>query len=252
MDRPSLPARERLIVALDLPDASQARRVVVAIRGSVATFKVGKQLFTVEGPAPVRELVSSGSKVFLDLKFHDIPNTVASAVRAVGKLGASMVTVHASGGLKMLQAAVDAARQTPNLAVLAVTVLTSLSDTDLQETGVAGRTLDQVLRLAALAQSAGCTGVIASVREARELRRELGTGFWIVTPGVRPLGSGKGDQERVATPAEAMRAGADYIVVGRPVIQAEDPAAAAKGIVGEIESVCGGDSPIASLGLPVE
>ncbi len=251
-DRPSISARERLIVALDVPEAADAWRVVRALGNVVTTFKVGKQLFTTAGPAIVRELVSSGRKVFLDLKFHDIPNTVAGAVREAGKLGASMVTVHASGGSKMLKAAVEAAREAPQgLAVLAVTVLTSLNEEELQEIGVSGRVLDQVLRLAALAQTAGCPGVVASAHEARELRRELGTGFWIVTPGVRPAGTPKGDQERVVTPAEAIQAGTDYIVVGRPITQAKDPAAAAAAIVAEITRVCGKQSPVAGRRSPV-
>ncbi len=233
--RPGLSAHERLIVALDVPLATDARRVVGALGDAVTTFKVGKQLFTAEGPAIVRELVSGGKKVFLDLKFHDIPSTVAAAVREAGKLGASMVTVHAAGGSKMLKVAVDAAREAPQeLAVLAVTVLTSLNDADLHETGVRGHVLDQVLRLAALARTAGCQAIVASAREAQELRRELGAGFWIVTPGVRPAGSAKDDQERVVTPAEAIRAGADYIVVGRPITEASDPAAAAQAIVEQL------------------
>ncbi len=234
-DRPSLSARDRLIVALDVPQATDARRVVQALGDAVTTFKVGKQLFTAEGPAIVRELVSEGRKVFLDLKFHDIPHTVAAAVREAGRLGASMVTVHAAGGSKMLKAAVEAARETPkSLAVLAVTVLTSLKDADLEETGVSGRVLDQVLRLAALAQTTGCQGVVASALEAREVRGQLGTGLWIVTPGVRLAGGEKGDQERVVTPAEAMRAGADYIVVGRPITRAQDPLAAARAILDQL------------------
>ncbi len=184
----------------------------------------------------VQELVSAGRKVFLDLKFHDIPNTVAAAVRAAAKLGVSMLTVHASGGPKMLKTAVTAALETPfRPAILAVTVLTSLSDEDMLEIGVNGRVKDQVLRLATLAQSAGCDGIVASALEARVLRRELGSGFLIVTPGVRPPGQAKGDQERVVTPADAIRAGADYLVVGRPITQAASPAVAANSIVAEIE-----------------
>ncbi len=230
-----LSARDRLIVALDLPSAAHARRVVEGIGEAVATFKVGKQLFTAEGPEFVRELVAGGKRVFLDLKFYDIPNTVAEAVRASDRLGVSMLTVHASGGSKMLRAAVEAAADSEHpLAILAVTVLTSLGDNDLQETGVSGRVLDQVLRLAELAQTARCQGVVASAAEAPELRRVLGTEFWIVTPGVRPSGTAKGDQERVVTPAEAIQAGADYIVVGRPITQAADPGDAARNIVAEL------------------
>lgn len=227
-------ARDRLIVALDVPNASEARRLIEQIGDGAGIYKIGKQLFTVEGPQLVRDLVASGRRVFLDLKFHDIPNTVAGAVAAAGQLGVSMLTVHASGGSKMLKAAVDAAGNGPE--VLAVTVLTSISNEELQEIGMAGRVRDQVLRLAALARAAGCRGVVASPNEVAELRRELGSGFDIVTPGVRPAGADKGDQARVATPAEAIFAGATYLVVGRPITGATDPAAAARSVVAEIEN----------------
>jgi orotidine-5'-phosphate decarboxylase len=229
-------SRDRLIVALDVPGAAHARRLVEAIGEAATTYKVGKQLFTAEGPQLVYDLVSSGRKVFLDLKFHDIPNTVAAAVRAAMKLRVSMLTVHASGGSKMLKAAVEAAAQSQTKPlVLAVTVLTSLSDSDLQEIGVSGTVLSEVLRLGELARQAGCEGLVASAKEARELRRELGEGFAIVTPGVRPAGSAAGDQARVVTPRDAIVAGATYLVVGRPIIEAPDPAKAAAGIVKEIE-----------------
>jgi orotidine-5'-phosphate decarboxylase len=233
----SLPARERLIVALDVPTVEEARLMVAATADTVSTYKVGKQLFTAAGPDFVRELVRAGHHVFLDLKFHDIPNTVASAVRSASALGVSMLTVHASGGTKMLKAAVDAAAESPHPPlILAVTVLTSMSDQDLHEIGVSGRVLDQVLRLAALARNAGCPGVVASAQEARELRRELGTGFAVVTPGVRPKGAAVGDQARVVTPAGAINAGATHIVVGRPITQAQNPAEAAAEILREIGS----------------
>jgi orotidine-5'-phosphate decarboxylase len=230
-------AKDQLIVALDLPSAAQARQLVYAIGGAATTFKIGKQLFTAEGPQFVRELVSSGRKVFLDLKFHDIPNTVAAAVKAAAELRVSMLTVHASGGSKMLRAAVDAAVQSQNQPlILAVTVLTSLSDSDLQEIGVAGNVLSQVLRLGDLARRAGLVGVVASAKEASELRREMGEGFTIVTPGVRPAGSAAGDQARVVTPKDAIAAGATHLVVGRPILEAPDPAKAAEAIVAEIEA----------------
>lgn len=230
-------AKDRLIVALDVPSATQARQLVQAIGESASTYKIGKQLFTAEGPQLVRDLVASGKKVFLDLKYHDIPNTVAAAVRSAAELRVSMLTVHASGGSKMLKAAADAAAQSPaKPMVLAVTVLTSMSDDDLQEIGVAGTALSQVLRLGALARSAGCGGLVASAKEAAELRRELGEGFAIVTPGVRPAGSSAGDQARVLTPADAISAGASQLVVGRPIIEAADPAKAAAEIVTEIEA----------------
>ena len=223
-------------MALDVPGAAQARQVILTLGDSVTTYKVGKQLFVAAGPEFVRELVAQGRKVFLDLKFHDIPNTVAAAVRSAAELGVSMMTVHASGGSKMLKAAAEAAAQSPRKPlVLAVTVLTSLADADLQETGVSGNVLSQVLRLGALARNAGCGGLVASAMEARELRRELGEDFVIVTPGVRPVGGDAGDQARVITPGEAMRAGATYVVVGRPILATKDPANAARQILAEIE-----------------
>jgi len=186
-------------------------------------------------PKIVRDLVASGRQVFLDLKYHDIPSTVASAVREAAKLHVSMLTVHASGGGRMLRAAVDAARNmNPTLMVLAVTVLTSLDDSDLEKMGVRGKVVDQVLRLSALAIADGCDGVVASAQEATELRNELDGEFLIVTPGVRPAGMGRGDQVRVVTPAEAIAAGATHIVVGRPITQAADPTAEARAILGQI------------------
>jgi orotidine-5'-phosphate decarboxylase len=227
--------RDRLIVALDVSSAAQARQIVQTIGESASTYKIGKQLFTAEGPQIVRDLVSSGRKVFLDLKFHDIPNTVASAVREAAKLNVSMLTVHASGGTKMLKAAAEAAAQSSaKPLVLAVTVLTSLSDADLSEIGFGGDVITQVITLGSLARRAGCGGVVASAKEAPALRRELGDDFAIVTPGVRPAGTAVGDQARVLTPAEAIAAGATYLVVGRPILEASDPAHAAAAIVNEI------------------
>jgi orotidine-5'-phosphate decarboxylase len=228
-------ARERLIVALDVPSAAAAQRIVAAVGDSVQTYKVGKQLFTAEGPHLIRDLQAAGRKVFLDLKYHDIPNTVAAAVREAAKLKVSMLTVHASGGGRMLRAAVEAARNVnPALMVLAVTVLTSLEDNDLEKLGIRGRVVDQVVRLAALALANGCHGVVASALEASELRAEFGNEFAIVTPGVRPAGSSASDQVRVVTPAEAIAAGATYIVVGRPITEADDPATEARAILGQI------------------
>jgi len=232
-----LQPRDRLIVALDVPGATQARRVVQTLGGAATTYKIGKQLFTAEGPQVVRDLVSSGRKVFLDLKFHDIPNTVAAAVKAAADLGVSMMTVHASGGSKMLKAAAEAAAQSSAAPiVLAVTVLTSLSDSDLPELGIAGNVPAQVLRLGALARAAGCGGLVASAQEAQALRRELGEDFVIVTPGIRLAGSAAGDQARVVTPSDAIAAGATYLVVGRPILDAPGAAQAAEQIVHEIEA----------------
>src|SRR5271165_4618353 len=232
-----LQPQDRLIVALDVPGAAQARQIVQTIGEAATTYKIGKQLFTAEGPQVVRDLISSGRKVFLDLKFHDIPNTVAGAVKSAAELGVSMMTVHASGGSKMLKAAAGAASQSPGQPlVLAVTVLTSLSDSDLEELGISGAVPTQVLRLGALARAAGCGGLVASAQEARELRQALGEGFAIVTPGIRPVGSEAADQARVVTPRDAIAAGATYLVVGRPILDAADPAKVAAGIVKEIET----------------
>jgi len=230
-------AKDRLIVALDVPGATQAGQFVRAIGQGATTYKIGHQLFAAAGPQLVRDLVASGHKVFLDLKFHDIPNTVGSAVRSAAELGVSMLTVHASGGSRMLRAAAEAAAQSATRPlVLAVTVLTSLSDSDLGEIGISGTVLSEVLRLGALARGAGCGGLVASAQEARELRHELGEGFAIVTPGVRPAGAAIGDQARVVTPRQAIAAGASYVVVGRPILEAPDPAQVAREILAEIEA----------------
>ena len=226
-------SRERLIVALDVSSAREARDLVHRIGDEAGLYKVGLQLFTAEGPGLVRELVSSGRKVFLDLKFHDIPNTVGQAVRQAAELGASMLTIHGTGGMAMLKAAAEAAAG--RVTLLAVTVLTSMNDEDLRQVGVAGRVLDQALRIAALAKAAGFGGVVSSPREATQLRRSLGEGFAIVTPGVRPAGSALNDQQRVATPGEAIAAGATHVVVGRPITHAADPAEAARAITSEIQ-----------------
>lgn len=219
-------------MALDVSTARQARELVTSIGDIPGYYKVGLQLFTAEGPGFVRELVSAGHKVFLDLKLHDIPNTVSHAVSSACALGASLLTVHAGGGPAMLKAATEAAGD--RLTLLAVTVLTSMNEDELSQVGVAGRVLDQVLRLAELAQSVGCKGVVASARESAQLRQLLGEGFAIVNPGVRPAGAELNDQRRVSTPAEAIRAGATHLVVGRPITQAADPAQAAREIVAEI------------------
>lgn len=226
--------RQRLIVALDVSTAAAAQHIVTTLSDSVLTYKVGMQLYTAEGPQVVRDLVASGRRVFLDLKYHDIPNTVGAAVAEAAKLGVSMLTVHASGCGKMLRAAVDAAKGSPELKILAVTVLTSMDGSDLEKIGVRGSVEDTVVRLASIALANGCQGVVASAREAMHLRAELGRKFAIVTPGVRPAGTSVGDQVRVVTPAEAIASGASHIVVGRPITEAEDPAAEAKAILGQI------------------
>jgi orotidine-5'-phosphate decarboxylase len=229
-------ARERLIVALDVSTAQAARQLVSCIRDNAGMYKVGLQLFIAEGPDLVRELVGAGHKVFLDLKLHDIPNTVSQAVKSAVESGACLLTVHASAGSDSLRAAVDAAAAAAGrLGILGVTVLTSFDDDDLRETGVAGDVAKQVAHLALLAKGAGCAGVVTSPRETALIRKLLGPEMAIVNPGVRPLGSGKDDQERTATPAEAILAGASHIVVGRPITKAEDPARAAAKIVLEME-----------------
>ena len=243
-------AEDRLIVALDVSSAAAAQKIVTALRDSVHIYKVGMQLYTAEGPQVVRDLVSSGRQVFLDLKYHDIPNTVASAVREAAGLGVSMLTVHACGGEKMLRAAAEAAHvaagahahQSP-VQILAVTVLTSMDESDLHQTGVSGPLLDQVLRLTSTALSAGCAGVVSSAREVKALRAKLGRDFLIVNPGVRPAGTDHGDQARVVTPAEAIQAGATHIVVGRPITAAKDPVAAATAIQQEIRAASEQASP---------
>jgi orotidine-5'-phosphate decarboxylase len=230
--------RERLIVALDVPTADAARELVTRIGSAAGLYKVGLQLFTAEGPGFVRELVTSGRKVFLDLKLHDIPNTVAQAVRSAADLGVSMLTLHACGGSDMLRAAVEAADR--RLALLAVTVLTSFNDSDLREIGIPGDAAGHVLHLAKLAQAAGCDGLVTSARETSAVRKALGPGMLIVNPGIRPGGQGADDQERTATPAEAIRAGATHIVVGRPITKAQDAARAAATIVQEMEQALHG------------
>jgi len=225
--------RERLIVALDVSSAGEAQKLVARIGDAAGIYKIGLQLFTAEGPSIVRDLVSSGRRIFLDLKLHDIPTTVALAVKSAAGLRVDMLTIHASGGAAMLRAATEAAAGRLNL--LAVTVLTSLSDEDMQEIGVSGRVSDQVLRMASLAQSAGCQGIVTSSREALMVRKALGEGFAIVTPGIRPAGAETNDQQRIATPAQAISNGVSHIVVGRPITHAPDPAKAAQAIISEME-----------------
>jgi orotidine-5'-phosphate decarboxylase len=228
--------RERLIVALDVSSSTEAQKIVAGLGDSVQTYKVGMQLYTAEGPQVIRDLVGSGRRVFLDLKYHDIPNTVAGAVREAAKLGVSMLTVHASGGTSMLRAAAEAARErSPGPQVLAVTVLTSMDERDLNETGVPGLVVDQVVRLASMALKAGCAGIVSSAQEVRTLRTRLSGDYLAVTPGVRPAGSAHGDQARVVTPAEAIAAGATHIVVGRPITAAADPASEAEKILREMQ-----------------
>ncbi|PYX50803.1 MAG: orotidine-5'-phosphate decarboxylase [Acidobacteria bacterium] len=226
--------RQRLIVALDVSTAAAARKIVAAVGDSALTYKVGMQLYTAEGPQVVRDLVASGRRVFLDLKYHDIPNTVGAAVNEAAKLGVSMLTVHAGGSAKMLRASVEAAKVQAELIVLAVTVLTSMDGNDLETIGMHGTVAESVVRLAKIALTNGCQGIVTSAREASRVRAELGNEFALVTPGVRPAGSTAGDQKRVVTPAEAIAAGASHIVVGRPITEAADPATQARAILAQI------------------
>ncbi|WP_291988255.1 orotidine-5'-phosphate decarboxylase [Luteitalea sp.] len=229
-----------ILIALDVDRIAQADTLVQQLAPLVGGFKVGKQLFVSEGPAAVAPIVGRGLRLFLDLKFHDIPNTVAGAVRAGTRLGAWMMTVHASGGHDMLQAARDAAVDeaaktgVSRPLIVGVTVLTSLDDARLATVGAAGGVRDQVKRLAALAQEAGIDGVVASPQEIALIRETCGADFAIVTPGIRPASASKDDQARTMTPREAVQAGASWLVIGRPIAGAADPAAAAAAINAEI------------------
>jgi orotidine-5'-phosphate decarboxylase len=236
-------AKDKLIVALDVSNERRARELVDSLRGIVGMFKIGSQLFTEAGPQIVREIVSSGSGVFLDLKFHDIPNTVASAAVAATRLGVSIFNVHASGGREMMQRAADAVSEVATKegckrpAVIAVTVLTSSDAITLSEIGIGTDPETQACRLALLAEASGMDGVVASPREVGPVRSTvMKPGFLVVTPGVRPAGAALNDQKRVMTPAQAIRAGTDYIVVGRPITGGKDPLASAAQVLEEIES----------------
>ncbi len=231
-----MPRLPELVVALDFPTAREAFACARAMPDHIALFKVGLELFTAEGPAFCRDLVEHHNRLFLDLKLHDIPNTVARAVRSASRLGASLLTLHASGGRDMLRAAVDATRElgahAPKL--IAVTVLTSLSADDLQALGIERTLSDHVLRLAELALDCGMDGLVASVHEAPTLRAEFGPDPILVTPGIRPAGMAAGDQKRIATISDAIRAGSDYLVVGRPITAAPDPGLAAATLQAEL------------------
>ncbi len=223
----------RVIAALDVPDTAAAVALAARIGDGAGWVKVGLELFVADGPAVVAAMRAAGRRVMLDLKLHDIPETVARAMGRAAALGAELVTVHAGGGPAMLAAAVRACAGTP-ARVLAVTVLTSMDEADLIAIGAIGPLPALVARRAALAAAAGCHGVVASPHEAAVIRAAAPAGFLIVTPGVRPAGTAAGDQKRIATPGDARRAGADLVVVGRPIRDAADPAAAARAIAAEI------------------
>lgn len=229
----------RIIVALDFPRGEQAVEFVEQLRPGSCRLKIGKELFTREGPDLVRRFVGQGHEVFLDLKFHDIPNTVARACEAAAELGVWMINVHAAGGEKMMAAAREAlgSIQGEKPLLIAVTVLTSMSAEDLSSVGVAAEPGEQVLRLAGLTRDAGLDGVVCSPQEAALLRAKLGPSFRLVTPGVRPQGASMDDQTRVLTPAEAIKAGSDYLVMGRPITQAGDPVATLEGINAELSEL---------------
>ena len=224
----------KIIVALDFADAASALKLVDQLDPALCRLKVGKELFTAAGPDFVRALVARGYEVFLDLKFHDIPNTVAAACRAAAGLGVWMLNVHASGGSRMMIAARAALGNGSRPLLIAVTVLTSMSVEDLAEIGVAAAPADQVLRLARLTQQCKLDGVVCSAQEASMLRSELGADFRLVTPGIRPAGFDAGDQRRVMTPQQALNAGATDLVIGRPITAAVDPLVALQQIQFEL------------------
>ena len=224
-------SNSRVIVSLDFPNGQQALDLCQKLDPKSCKLKIGKELFTREGPALVEKLIASDFDIFLDLKYHDIPNTVASACRAAADLGVWMLNVHASGGRVMMEAACEAIDKTKHKPLLiAVTVLTSMSQEDLNELGINKTVDEQVLMLANLAKSSGLNGVVCSAKEAGRLKKELGEEFCLVTPGIRPADSSSDDQKRIMTPAEAIDAGSHYLVIGRPITKAEDPLAALESI----------------------
>lgn len=235
-------ARERIIVALDTTNVAKAAALATTLSGLVGGIKLGKEFFTATGPNGVQEVAASGQPLFLDLKFHDIPNTVAGAIHASMTLRPFMVNVHASGGTTMMRAAADAAVSASELEgcqrplVLGVTVLTSLNEDDLYGLGVPGTTSDQVKRLASLSQQSNLDGVVCSALEVQAIRAVCGLDFKLVVPGIRPTWASTDDQKRVMTPSDAVAVGADYLVIGRPITGADNPADAANRIIDEIEA----------------
>jgi orotidine-5'-phosphate decarboxylase len=225
---------DKIIVALDVPRKEAALGLVRQLVGQISFFKIGLQLYIAEGPEIVRAVLGTGAKVFLDLKLHDIPNTVTKAVEAAGRLGVQMLTIHLSGGLEMIRAAGEARGN--NMSILGVTVLTSATEETLREIGIPDKIDNHVLRLAKLGVSAGIGGLVASPREAKMLRAEFGDEIKIVTPGVRPSWAEAVDQKRVMTPRQALEAGADYLVIGRPITTHPNPLEAVTKILDEIEA----------------
>ncbi len=233
-----VPVSSPVIVALDYDNADAALAMAAQLDPAVCRVKVGKELFTIAGPDLVRKLVQSGFQVFLDLKFHDIPNTVAAAVRAAANLGVWMVNVHAIGGERMMLAAAEALAPLGDdrPLLIGVTVLTSTAEDELAPVGVNRPLKEQVIALAELAKKSGLDGVVCSAQEAEALKSACGSDFALVTPGIRPAGTDAGDQRRIVTPVDALHNGSDYLVIGRPVTGAKDPAAALKAIVADIEN----------------
>ena len=226
--------KDRIIVALDVPTKQEALELIEKLRDQISFFKIGLQLYAAEGPEIVRAVSSTGCKVFLDLKLHDIPNTVARAVESAGRLGTQMLTIHLSGGSEMVRAATAA--RANNMLLLGVTVLTSSTEQTLREIGVASGMDDQVLRLAKLGVEAGIDGVVASPHEIKPLRREFDNKIKIVVPGIRPSGAEANDQKRTMSPRDALDAGADYLVIGRPIIAHRSPREAVDKILEELRS----------------
>jgi len=233
--------RNPILAAIDTPDLQHAKELARRLGDSVGGIKLGLEFFNANGPDGVRDVARDNDRLFLDLKFHDIPNTVAGAVRAAVRLRPMILNVHAAGGASMMRAAHEAAEDeaarlgTPRPLVIAVTVLTSLDETDLASIGQNGPVGDQVVRLARLARECGLDGVVCSPHEIAALREACGSAFALVVPGVRPAGAAKGDQKRVMTPSEALAAGADWLVIGRPITAAADPAAAARQILTDVK-----------------
>lgn len=236
-----MPAKDKLIIALDVETPTAALELVKQLHSVAGMFKVGSQLFTAAGPQIVRDILAHDSKVFLDLKFHDIPHQVAGAARSAAELGVSLFTIHASGGGEMMQRAVEsvnevAAKTGVGSKILAISVLTSIDATILAQIGVNFTPAESVLRLVKLAEASGVDGVVASPQEIESIRKTVSNlEFLVVTPGIRPATNQLGDQKRVATPAAAIAAGASYLVVGRPITGAPDPLAAAHGIIADME-----------------
>jgi orotidine-5'-phosphate decarboxylase len=235
--RPSIPAAERVIVALDVPDLAGLAAFLDRLEGQPRFYKVGLELFVAAGAAAIEAVQKRGGKVFLDLKLHDIPETVARAVASSKSLGAELLTVHTAGGFEMMRRAAEVAAGRPG--ILGVTVLTSLSEEDLRADGVMGTMREAVVRRARLAERAGARGIVCSPQEVADVRA-ASDALALVVPGVRPAGAALGDQKRVATPASAIAAGADYLVVGRPIRDAQHPAQAFAAVVGEVESALAG------------